>query len=109
VPGPSLHPMSAFIKRLVLWFFLAVPVGTGAGVAVSLWLPADAAVDRFTAAGNGAIAGFALGVFGAVAAAATLAATRTRLCAAGGSECLSGAIIAYGLVAFGLVFLLLVG
>lgn len=101
--------MGAFLKRLVLWFFLAVPVAIGAGAAVSLWLPGDAAIDRFTAAGNGAIAGFALGVLGALAAATTLAATRTRLRTAGGSECLTGAVIAYGLVAFGLVFLLAVG
>jgi hypothetical protein len=101
--------ITAFLKRLLLWFFLAVPVGIGAGVLASLWLPADAAVDRFTAAGNGAITGFSLGLLGAFFAAGVLAATRTRLRAAGGSECVTGAIIAYGLVAFGLAFLLLVG
>lgn len=94
--------MRAFLKRLIGWLFLAMPVGLGLGALVSAFLVEGADRDRFTSAVNGVIAGFWLALLGAVMTAAITTATRDRLRAAGGSELLTGAIISYGLIFIGL-------
>ena len=92
----------AFLKRLIIWTLLAVPLGIGIGAGVSSIWGEDADIDRATAGFNGAVAGFWLGVIGAVAAAATTRIAREPLRRAGGSECLTGAFIVLGLLAIGL-------
>ena len=96
-----------FIKRLILWLVLSAPVGIGAGALVSIYFADGADLDTFTAAGNGVLTGLSLGVFGAVAAAATNTIARRQLREAGGSECITGAIVSYGLIGIGLVLLAL--
>ena len=91
-----------FLKRLIIWTVLAVPLGIGIGAGVSSIWGEDADIDRATAGFNGAVAGFWLGVIGAVAAAATTRIAREPLRRAGGSECLTGAFIVLGLLAIGL-------
>ena len=91
-----------FLKRLIVWTLLAVPLGIGIGALVSLTWGPDADIDRATAGFNGAVAGFWLGLIGAVSAAATTRIARGPLRRAGGSECLTGGFIVFGLLAVGL-------
>ena len=93
------------LKRLIVWTLAAVPLGAAAGAGVSAYWGAGADVDRVTAAVNGAIAGFWLGLVGAVAAAVTTRAAREPLRRAGGSEFATGAVIVIGLLAAGLALL----
>lgn len=93
------------LKRLIVWLLAALPAGVAAGAGVSAYWGADAAVDRVTAAVNGALAGFWLGLIGGVAAAATTWIAREPLRRAGGSEFATGAVIVAGLIAAGLAFL----
>lgn len=95
----------SLLKRLVAWMAAALPLGVAAGAGVSAYWGPDAAVDRATAAVNGALAGFWLGLIGAVAAAVTTRAAREPLRRAGGSEIATGAVIVGGLLAAGLAFL----
>ena len=96
-----------FLKRLVIWTVVAVPLGIGIGAGVSsLWGP-DADIDRATAGFNGAVAGFWLGLIGALSAAATTRIARDLLRRVGGSECLTGGVIVFGLLAVGLWLLTL--
>ena len=95
------------LKRLIVWTLAAVPLGVVAGAAVSAYWGANAAVDRVSAAVNGGIAGFWLGLIGAVAAAVTTRAAREPLRRAGGSETATGAVIVIGLLAVGLAYLLM--
>ena len=97
----------SLLKRLIAWMAAALPVGVAAGASVSAYWGPDAAVDRATAAVNGALAGFWLGLIGAVAAAVTTRAARDPLRRAGGSEVATGAVIVGGLLAAGLAFLTL--
>ena len=92
----------AFLKRLIIWTVLAVPLGIGIGTVVSLTWGPDSNIDRATAGFNGAIAGFWLGIIGAVAAAVTTRIARDPLRRAGGSECLTGGVIVFGLLGVGL-------
>lgn len=92
----------AFLKRLIIWTALAVPLGIGIGTVVSLTWGPDSNIDRATAGFNGAIAGFWLGIIGAVVAAVTTRIARDPLRRAGGSECLTGGVIVFGLLAIGL-------
>ncbi|MCY4448985.1 MAG: hypothetical protein OXE02_09125 [Chloroflexi bacterium] len=92
----------AFLKRLIIWTALAVPLGIGIGAVVSLTWGPDSNIDRATAGFNGAIAGFWLGIIGAVVAAVTTRIARDPLRRAGGSECLTGGVIVFGLLAIGL-------
>ncbi len=92
----------AFLKRLIIWTVLAVPLGIGIGAVVSLTWGPDSDIDRATAGFNGAIAGFWLGIIGALAAAVTTRIARDLLRRAGGSECLTGGVIVLGLFAVGL-------
>ena len=92
----------AFLKRLIIWTALAVPLAIGIGAVVSLTWGPDSNIDRATAGFNGAIAGFWLGIIGAVVAAATTRIARDPLRRAGGSECLTGGVIVFGLLAVGL-------
>ena len=96
-----------FLKRLIIWTVLAVPLGIGIGAGVSSIWGEDADIDRATAAFNGAVAGFWLGIIGALSAAATTRIAREPLRRAGGSECLTGAVILFGLLAVGLGLLTL--
>lgn len=93
------------LKRLIVWLLAALPAGVAAGAGVSAYWGADAAVDRVTAAVNGAHAGFWLGLIGGVAAAATTWIAREPLRRAGGSEFATGSVIVAGLIAAGLAFL----
>ena len=97
----------AFLKRLIVWTVVAVPLGIAIGAVVSLTWGEDSNIDRATAGFNGAIAGFWLGVIGAVSAAGTTRIARDALRRAGGSECLTGGIIVFGLLAVGLALLTL--
>ena len=97
----------AFLKRLVIWTVAAVPLGIGIGAGVSSIWGQDADIDRATAGFNGAVAGFWLGIIGAVSAAATTRIARDSLRRAGGSECLTGGVIVFGLLAVGLWLLTL--
>jgi hypothetical protein len=95
-----------FVKRLVLWLFLSLPVGMLAGAVFSAFLGDNAAQDRFTAAGNGVLAGAWTGVIGAFAAAATTTISRARLKEAGGSQFLTGLFVSFGLIVAALLLLL---
>ncbi|MCY4582841.1 MAG: hypothetical protein OXE50_08635 [Chloroflexi bacterium] len=97
----------AFLKRLVIWTVMAVPLGMAIGAVVSLTWGPDSDIDRATAGFNGAVAGFWLGLIGAVAAAATTRIAREPLRRAGGSECHTGGVIVFGLLAVGLWLLTL--
>ena len=97
----------AFLKRLVIWTVVALPLGTGIGAGVSSLWGQDADIDRATAGFNGAVAGFWLGLIGAVVAAATTRIAREPLRRAGGSECLTGGVIVFGLLTVGLWLLTL--
>ncbi len=96
-----------FLKRLIVWTVVAVPLGIGIGALVSLTWGPDADIDRATAGFNGAVAGFWLGLIGAFVAATTTRIAREPLRRAGGSECLTGGIIVFGLLAVGLGLLTL--
>lgn len=98
-----------FIKRFALWLVLSLPVGIGAGAVFSAFLGDGADLDRFTSAGNGAIAGAWVGLIGALAAAATTTVARARLKDAGGSQFFTGLIVSYGLIIAALLLLLLLG
>ena len=98
--------MRTYIKALIVWLVAAVPVGIGAGALVSAFIPEDAAVDRATAAYNGLLAGLQLAALGGIAAAITTTVARRSLQRAGGSELVTGAIVAYGVIAVGLLLLL---
>lgn len=92
-----------FVKRLIVWLVLTVPLSAFAG-----WLVAVRQTDAgdFRRSGfvlSGALIGMWLGVLGAVMAAATTAIARDRLRRAGASECLTGAVVSYGTVAAGLL------
>ena len=95
------------LKRLVIWTVIAVPLGIGIGAVVSLTWGPDSDIDRATAGFNGAVAGFWLGIIGAVFAAVTTRIAREPLRRAGGSECLTGGAIVLGLFAVGLWLLTL--
>ena len=99
----------AFFKRLVLWLFLSLPVGIVLGVLGSLYLAEDGMVDGFTAAGNGLLTGIWMAIVGAIAAAGTTAYARDRLRAAGGSECITGAVVSYGLIVVAILLLWTLG
>ena len=98
--------IARFIKRLIGWTFLSLPVGVGAGALVSAYWGEGSDVDRLTSAANGAWAGGGIALVGAWMAAATTAAARDRLKSIGGSELLTGAVVSYGLiiVALGLLY-----
>lgn len=96
-----------FLKRLIVWTVLAIPLGVGIGAGVSLTWGENSNIDRATAGFNGAVAGFWLGGVGAIAAAVTTRIAREPLRRAGGSECLTGAFIVFGLLAIGLGLLTL--
>ena len=96
-----------FLKRLVIWTMVALSLGVGIGALVSSIWGEDADIDRATAGFNGAVAGFWLGLIGAFTAAATTRIAREPLRRAGGSECLTGGIIVFGLLAAGLGLLTL--
>lgn len=95
----------ALMKRLIVWTLAAAPFGAAVGAGVSAYWGPGAEIDRVTAAANGAIAGFWLGLIGAFAAAATTRVAREPLRRAGGSEFATGAVIVIGLLAAGLAFL----
>ena len=69
----------AFLKRLIVWTLLAVPLGIAIGALVSLTWGPDSDIDRATAGFNGAVAGFWLGLIGAFVAAATTRIAREPL------------------------------
>ena len=98
-----------FLKRLIVWTLVALPLSIGVGALVSSLWGADADIDRATAGFNGAVAGFWLGLIGALSAAVTTRIAREPLRRAGGSECISGAVIVLGVLAAGLAALLLSG
>lgn len=95
--------MLPYLRRFALWFMLAVPVGVLAGGALTFWESDTADFFRAVEIIGGAIIGGFLGAFGAAAATVTTLASRTALRRAGGSELLTGAIVAYGIVIMGLL------
>ena len=97
----------ALLKRLIIWTLIALPLGIGIGAGVSSLWGEDADIDRATSGYNGAVAGFWLGLIGALAAAITTRIARNALRRAGGSELLTGAVIVLGLLAAGLGLLTL--
>ncbi|MEX2598998.1 MAG: hypothetical protein WD533_05005 [Dehalococcoidia bacterium] len=99
--------MWAIVKGLVVWLLAALPVGVLLGLLVSTFVPENAVVDRSTAAFNGAMAGLQLAVVGGIAAAITTTVSRDMLKRVGGSECITGAAITYGVIILGLCALLL--
>jgi hypothetical protein len=96
-----------FVKRFMLWLLLSLPAGIGTGALISALLGEGAELDRFTSAGNGAIAGVWAGLLGALAAAATTTVAQVRLKRAGGSLFVTGLIVSYGLIIIALLLLLL--
>lgn len=94
-----------FLRHLILWLFLSVPIAVGAGAGFSAYFGEGAHLDRFTAAGNGVIAGLWLGSIGAVGAAATIAIAYDRLKQARASLFTTGAIVSYGLIVIGILML----
>ena len=97
--------MLRFIKRLVGWLALSLPVGIGAGVGVSMLWGENAEFDRLTSAVNGALSGASLATVGALMAVVTTLVARGSLQRAGGSELLTGVIVSYGLIGIGLSLL----
>ena len=97
----------ALLKRLIIWTLIALPLGIGIGAGVSSLWGEDADIDRATSGYNGAVAGFWLGLIGALAAAITTRIARDALRRAGGSELLTGAVIVLGLLVAGLGLLTL--
>ena len=93
--------------RLVIWTFVATPVGVGVGALVSTIWGEGADIDRATAGFNGAVAGLWLGLIGALVAALTTRIARDSLRRAGGSELVTGAVIVIGLLAAGLGLLVI--
>ena len=98
--------MRAIIKGTIVWLLASLPVGIALGVLISTFVPANAAIDRGTAAVNGALAGAQLAVLGAIAATVTTTVSRQALRRAGGSEFATGATVAYGVIIAGLAALL---
>ena len=54
-----------YFKRFAIWLVPSLIIGIAFGSVFSLYFGDGADLDRFTAAGNGAIAGAWLGLFGA--------------------------------------------
>ncbi len=98
-----------FIKRFVLWLILSLPVAIGAGAAFSAFLGEGSDLDRFTSAGNGAIAGAWIALVGATVAAGTTTVAHAKLKDAGGSRFLTELVVSYGLIIAALLLLRLVG
>ena len=96
-----------FIKRFVLWLILSLPVAIGAGAAFSAFLGEGSDLDRFTSAGNGAIAGAWIAL--ATVAAGTTTVAHAKLKDAGGSRFLTELVVSYGLIIAALLLLRLVG
>ena len=94
------------VKRFLLWLLLSLPVGIGVGAGISAFLGEGAELDRFTSAGNGAIAGAWTALVGAIGAAVTTTVAQVRLKKANGSLFLTGLIVSYGLIIFALLLLL---
>lgn len=97
-----------FVRQTMLWLLLSLPVGLGAGAAVSALLGTNADIDRFTAGFNGAIAGALIALIGALTAAGTNTIAYDRLKAAGGSPFLTGLAISYGSISVVLGLMLLI-
>ena len=95
-----------FVKRVMLWVLISLPVGIAVGALVSAVWGEDADIDRFTSAFNGAVSGAWIGLVGAFAAAATNTIAHDRLKVAGGSEFLTGLAVSYGLITIALALLL---
>ena len=94
-----------FAKRLAFWLLLTLPLSAGVGAALA-FLESSADDFRQTAlVVNGALAGMLLASLGAVTATATTFMASEILRQAGGSERLTGAVIAYGVVGIGLALL----
>lgn len=90
-----------YIKRLAIWLVPSLIIGIAFGAGFSAYWGDGADLDRFTAAGNGGIAGAWLGLFGALGAAGTTAYARDRLRQARGSEFLTGSFVSLGLIVIG--------
>lgn len=101
--------MGSFIKGFVLWLMLSVPVGLAAGAVFSAFLGQGSEIDRFTAAGNGAIVGAWVGLVAAAAAAATTTLARPRLKNVGGSQLITGLFVSLGFIIGALGLLRLFG
>lgn len=95
----------AFLKRFIIWLILSMPIAIGVSVLASLYLGTLGQMDKFTAAGNGVLTGAWLGFFGAWGAAGTTAIARDRLREVRGSECLTGAVVSYGLTVVAILLL----
>ncbi len=95
--------MSGFVKRLVLWLVIALPIGAGSGAAISVFWTEDGRVDMATAAFNGTVIGLWLAFFGAIAAAFTNYFGQAQLKRVGGSEFITGMTIVIGLIGIGLI------
>ena len=98
--------LARFVRKLVLWLVLSLPVGIAAGAGIAAFFGEDADIDRLTSAVNGALSGAGIALIGAWTAAGTTAITHDRLQRARGSELLTGAVVSYGLIAVALLLLL---
>ena len=101
--------LGSFIKGFVLWLILSVPIGLAVGAVFSAFLGQGAEIDRFTAAGNGAIAGAWIGLVAAWAATTTTTLARPRLKNVGGSELVTGLLVSIGFIIGALGLLRLFG
>ena len=97
------RPMGRYIRRFALWLGLTLPVGVLAGGIFTLWESDTADFFRAAEIAGGLLIGGVLAVFGAAVATATTLAGRGALRRSGGSELLTGAIVAYGVVIIGLL------
>jgi len=98
-----------YIKRFAIWLPPSLITGIAFGAGFSAYFGDGADLDRFTAAGNGSIAGAWLGLFGAMGAAGTTGYARDRLRSVRGSEFQSGLVVSAGLIVVGTLLLWVAG
>ena len=97
--------MAAAVRRFLLWLVLTAPAAALAGLALAVFLGDPTDLRRTESVLGGAVGGALAGMFGAAAATATTLAARPLLQHAGGSELFTGAVVAYGAAAAGLLLL----
>lgn len=97
--------MAAAARRFLLWLVLTAPLAALAGFLLALFLGDPTDLRRTESVLGGAVGGALAGVFGAAAATLTTLAGRPFLQRAGGSEALTGVVVAYGAAAAGILLL----
>ena len=97
--------MAAAARRFLLWLALTAPLAALVGFVLALFLGDPTDLRRTESVFGGAVGGAVAGVFGAAAATVTTLVGRPFLQRAGGSELATGAVVAYGAAAAGLLLL----